>query len=387
LCLQDATTTASAAAPFPGSGVDWHSEWFAQLQNRQPAGRHENVWEPEFIREHKSEEVRQFTRASVAAGTTNGWSKIDLVYDAHDSGYYGEISFGTPPQTFKMALETWSDTVWIPNFQYGHVHGFYNHSKSSSYKPNGTRFDFGLNFLSGYLSEDVVHFGEFDINDQSFAEIKDIHNFPGFQDATFDGIFGLGFGSHRSPSQIKMPFHELVDSGVLNQPVFAFYLNKQAGGELTIGDINTSHYKGTLNYVPVIEKWRWSVKLDGVTVNKRDFTKAPKAVMASTLPLIWGPDAEVRELGKLVGVNDRQEIDCASAGPDIVFTIGGIEYVLTKTDYTRKVGSTCYWLFMGVLFPDPTWYLGTPFMQKYYSVFNWGNGDEGSSRIGFALRA
>ncbi|GAB9476347.1 hypothetical protein Gpo141_00013413, partial [Globisporangium polare] len=58
---------------------------------------------------------------------------------------------------------------------------------------------------------------------------------------------------------------------------------------------------------------------------------------------------------------------------------------LTKAEYTRRIDEkTCRWVFTGQEFGD--WWLGHPFVQKFFSVFEFA--DEHSNkahRIGFAL--
>ena len=52
---------------------------------------------------------------------------------------------------------------------------------------------------------------------------------------------------------VGTPFRALVNSGNVDEPVFAFYLGSGgADGELTIGGLNSAHYTGDFHYVPVV---------------------------------------------------------------------------------------------------------------------------------------
>lgn len=64
-----------------------------------------------------------------------------------NSQYYGSITIGTPPQRFTVVFDSGSSNLWVPSKKC--VAGCstkskYDHTKSSTYKPNGT--DFELNY-------------------------------------------------------------------------------------------------------------------------------------------------------------------------------------------------------------------------------------------------
>lgn len=105
--------------------------------------------------------------------------------------------------------------------------------------------------------------------------------------------------------------------------------------------------------------------------------------MAPSWPFIAVPKNVISELAKAMGV-DGDTIDCDSQGPDVEIRIGGLAYALTKSEYTRRVDAThCRWVFQETTTFD-LWYLGQPFLQKFYAVFQLARGDQ-ASRIGFAL--
>ena len=70
---------------------------------------------------------------------------------------------GTPAQTFKVIYDTGSSNLWLPNkkpFLSGK--DVYDHSKSSTYKANGTVFkiQYGSGPVSGYYSADTMKIGK-----------------------------------------------------------------------------------------------------------------------------------------------------------------------------------------------------------------------------------
>lgn len=64
-----------------------------------------------------------------------------VIDDYMNAQYYGEISVGTPGQKEMVIFDTGSANLWVPNTKpFLSQHNIYDHSKSSTYKKNGTTF-------------------------------------------------------------------------------------------------------------------------------------------------------------------------------------------------------------------------------------------------------
>lgn len=125
---------------------------FAKLLHDRPA-----IWDPDFV----------FTPKPTNASTI-------VIQDYQNAQYYGTIGLGTPVQTFEVIFDTGSANLWVPNRAFGH-HAIYNHSKSASYRENGTTFEimYGSGPVSGFLSQDKLYLGQsLSVSDQFFAEIN-----------------------------------------------------------------------------------------------------------------------------------------------------------------------------------------------------------------------
>ena len=169
-------------------------------------------------------------------------------------------------------LDTGSSNLWVPSAECGsiacYLHSKYDHGSSSTYKKNGSEFaiQYGSGSLSGYVSRDTVQIGDLKIKDQLFAEAT---SEPGlaFAFGRFDGILGLGYDTI-SVNKIPPPFYNMIDQGLLDEPVFAFYLSDTANGdesEATFGGIDKAHYTGDITYIPLRRKAYWEVDLDAIT--------------------------------------------------------------------------------------------------------------------------
>lgn len=311
--------------------------------------------------------------------------------------YFSEISIGTPPQTFKVVLDTGSSNLWVPSQDCGsiacYLHTKYDSSSSSTYKKNGSEFEirYGSGSLSGFVSRDTVRIGDLTIKNQDFAEAT---SEPGlaFAFGRFDGIMGLGYDTI-SVNKIVPPFYNMIDQGLLDAPVFAFYLgdtNKDGEESVaTFGGIDTDHYTGKLTKIPLRRKAYWEVDLDSITYGDATAALEDTGVILDTgTSLIALPStlAELlnQEIGAKKGYNGQYSIDCSKRDElkDVSFTLTGHNFTITPYDYILEVQGSCISSFFGMDIPAPAGplaILGDAFLRKWYSVY-----DLGTNSVGLA---
>jgi saccharopepsin len=276
---------------------------------------------------------------------------------------FSEITIGTPPQTFKVVLDTGSSNLWVPSSECGsiacYLHTKYDSSSSSTYKKNGTSFEirYGSGSLSGFVSQDVMTIGDLKIKDQIFAEATEE---PGlaFAFGRFDGILGLGYDTI-SVNKIPPPFYNMIDQGLLDEPVFAFYLSDTNNGddsEATFGGVDKSHYTGKITTIPLRRKAYWEVDLDAITFGDSTAELENTGVILDTgTSLIALPTtlAELlnKEIGAKKGYNGQYTIECEKRDslPDMSFTLSGHEFAITPYDYILEVQGSCISSFMGMV--------------------------------------
>jgi len=262
--------------------------------------------------------------------------------------YFSEISLGTPPQDFKVILDTGSSNLWVPSTDCNsiacYLHSKYDHSSSSTYKKNGSSFEirYGSGSLSGYVSQDVFRIGDLTVKHQDFAEAT---SEPGlaFAFGRFDGIMGLGY-----------------DTISVNKIV-----------------------------PPVYNKAYWEVDLDAITFG--DSTAELEntgAILDTGTSLIALPSTLAELLNKEIGAkksfNGQYTVECDKRDglPDLTFTLTGHNFTIGPFDYILEVQGSCISAFMGMDFPEPVGplaILGDAFLRQWYSVY-----DIGTSSVGLA---
>jgi saccharopepsin len=310
--------------------------------------------------------------------------------------YFAEISLGTPPQSFKVVLDTGSSNLWVPSSKCTSIacflHQKYDSSASGTYKPNGTTFEihYGSGSMEGFVSNDDFSIGDLTVKNMDFAEAT---KEPGlaFAFGKFDGILGLAYDTI-AVAHVVPPFYYLLNKGLLDEPVFAFRVGRteEDGGEATFGGIDHSAYKGKLTYAPVRRKAYWEVELDKIRFgnDELDLDNTGAAIDTGTSLIALPTDmAEMLnvEIGARKSWNGQYTVDCKTVPdlPDLTLYLGGQPYVLKSTDYILNVQGTCVSAFTGLDINLPNggsiWIIGDVFLRRYYTVY-----DLGRDAVGFA---
>ncbi|TFK56005.1 endopeptidase [Heliocybe sulcata] len=309
--------------------------------------------------------------------------------------YFTEISLGTPPQVFKVILDTGSSNLWVPSTKCTSIacflHAKYDAEKSSTYKANGSEFSiqYGTGSMEGYVSNDVLTIGDITIQGQDFAEAT---KEPGltFAFGKFDGILGLAYDTI-SVNHIVPPFYGMINQNLVDEPVFSFRLgdSEEDGGEAVFGGIDESAYSGDIHYVPVRRKAYWEVELEKVSFGDDELElENTGAAIDTGTSLIALPTDIAEMLNSQIGAtkswNGQYTVECSKVPslPDLSFYFDGKAYPLKPTDYILEVQGTCISSFQGMDINLPggsLWIIGDAFLRRYYTVY-----DAGRDAVGFA---
>jgi Eukaryotic aspartyl protease len=241
------------------------------------------------------------------------------------------------------------------------------------------------------ISHEIIHMlslvvlaDDLTIKAQRFAEIEDAGGLGlAYALGKFDGILGLGFTSISIDKTITV-FENAIQQGIVDLPVFAFYLGDNSPGELTFGGYDSSKFEGDLTTVKLESATYWEIALDAVKAGSYHSTpntdgSVTTGIVDSGTSLLVGPRAEVAKLATAVGAKanflGQYTIDCAAVAsmPDIIFAIDGKDYAVPGRMAVMQTQNTCLFAAAGMDFPKPgpQWILGDVFMRQYYTIFNY----------------
>ncbi|NXX98626.1 RENI protein, partial [Centropus bengalensis] len=345
-------------------------------------------------------ELRQ-SRSSSTAGPQNGTAPT-LLTNYLDTQYFGEITIGTPAQTFKVVFDTGSANLWVPSYKCSPLYsacgeywgaepglGLTSSSSSSSFR------EVNVGDVKGFLSQDIVMVSDIPII-QVFAEATALPAFP-FIFARFDGVLGMGYPS-QAIDGITPVFDRILSQEILKEDVFSVYYNRNAplkpGGEIILGGSDPAYYTGDFHYLNVSKSGYWQISMKGVSVGAEIlFCKEGCSVAVDTgASYITGPAGPISVLMKAIGAAEMAEgeyvVECDRVPqlPNISFHLGGKAYVLSGSAYILRQSQygeeVCMVAFSGLDIPPPAgplWILGASFIGHYYTKF-----DRRHNRIGFA---
>ncbi|CAH8848951.1 unnamed protein product [Trichobilharzia szidati] len=308
--------------------------------------------------------------------------------------YYGEVMVGTPPQKLRVLFDTGSTDTWFPSRNCWPLDAlcwvlrFYDSSKSSTYKPNGTNFEVYYMDSSyyGFWSMDTIQINSLVIHQQAFAQVTNIFN-ADFLTNQYDGIIGMSCRNISPYGNIPVVPNMFAENKEMDA-VFSFYLSRKdgepVGGELVLGGINPEHFTGEFESLPTTSQTSWVVQMKSIKINGMEyFDETYFAAMDTGTSLIVGPSKIVNrinsQLGAKLSVTGDYVINCNDIHtlPPIEFTFKRRTYVLQAKDYIVKQN---FWLFSKCLSPfnandnliHNLWILGDVFMGKFYTVFDFG---------------
>lgn len=216
------------------------------------------------------------------------------------------MTIGTPPQSFRLQLDTGSSDVVIVNSdnsvcgqQGGCPSGSYTPKDSSTYSLvsegtfNNTYGD-GTSYVGDYIT-DVVDVGKIDIKagDLIIGLANELGDGPQLQN---DGSGLVGVGYQANSGAIILTYQEngtlpptvvsaMVASGDIGRQAYSLFLGQEnsASGSIIFGGVDPSYYSGDLVAVPVlkdpiqgsnIEYTSFTVALTGVSISDDSGTRS-----------------------------------------------------------------------------------------------------------------
>ncbi|XP_062975200.1 pepsin B-like [Elgaria multicarinata webbii] len=324
------------------------------------------------------------------------------ITDNLNTYYFGEITVGTPPQTFRVLMDTGSSYLWVPSVycktRACGNHEVFNPSASSTYYGTQQTFTmaYGFGDVSVRLGYDTVRVQNIVIQNQAFGLTLYEPPYP-FYYASFDGILGMAY---RSLSGGLAPVtQQMVTQGQLSEPIFSFYFSRQPtvqyGGELIFGGVDNQLYVGEISWVPVTYEYYWQIGVEEVTISNKATgwcSKGCQAIVDTGTHQLTIPGQYMESFMQAVGVEPASDgellVNCNNVQnmPTMTFVINGYQFPLPPSAYVSNYNGRCAVVvgptYLRSLNQQPLFIFGDVFLKEYYSVFDMAN-----NRVGFALSA
>lgn len=114
-------------------------------------------------------------RSSCSSSSEETFARLPLL-NYLDMAYYGEITLGTPPQTFSVMFDTSSADFWVPSIRCNcrdcQGKRKYDSARSCTYHPRGHTFhaEYMNGSAKGLVNKDTLGMAGYEIQNQAFGE-------------------------------------------------------------------------------------------------------------------------------------------------------------------------------------------------------------------------
>lgn len=329
---------------------------------------------------------------------------------------YGQITVGTPPQTFTVAIDTASSNLLLTSslcrVSSCFAHRAYVQDESSTAErtslPDEEGFDKTGMYLDGesdtvllavstgqaegVAASDIVCLG----TDggtcvrSSFVALTRMSREP-FNTFPYDGILGVGMPGGSLDKSFNF-LGNLAEAGLLQRNRFAVWLRTEEDGpdatsEIIFGNFPEERLGSEILWLPTSRATSgvWQANLVDVAVSNKLLGVCGKlgcqAAFDTGTAAIGFPEH------LYTGVLQKLEVaeDCSNYDdlPVLGFNFRMFILNIEKQDYVKKVGSKCYHQFLQVDIPPPKGplvLLGDPFLRRYFTIY-----DRESLKIGVAF--
>lgn len=323
------------------------------------------------------------------------------VNDYGDYEYVGNITIGSPGQSFIVVLDTGSANLWVPSTNCdrscNQKHKFVTSMSSTFVRTNRRwRIQYGSGDARGQFGKDIVRFGGDDENQLIVPRTTfglATHISADFKEDPTDGILGLGFTS-LAEGGVEPPLVNAINQGLLDQPIFTVWMAHRGeqegvyGGVFTYGALDTKNCGPVIAYEPLTSATYFQFRMKSIGAGTFKSKASYEVISDTGTSFIGGPKSVTDRLAKAVGAKylrdeESYEIPCKAKPVPIDIYIGANKYSIKPVNYIVNAGdNTCLF----AVFPmdggafGPAWILGDPFIRQYCNIH-----DMKAERMGFAV--
>uniref|UniRef100_A0A8C5XTF8 Gastricsin n=1 Tax=Microcebus murinus TaxID=30608 RepID=A0A8C5XTF8_MICMU len=311
----------------------------------------------EKMRENGAEEDQRTQKYDPALKYRFTNAVVEVGYEPiyyRDASFFGDLSFGTPPQKFKILFDTGSSDVWVPSALCYTItcskHTRFDPSQSSTFTTKWKSFSvkYGSGTVNGFFGYDTISFPAFQIPKQQFGLTTYMLGST-FVYSEFDGILGLGYPD-LARDGVTTVLEGMVNNGIFSELIFSFYIYKrrvtELGGVIIFGGVDHSVYVGEIHWVPVTEKGYWMIDMEGFLIGNHATSFCSlgcKVIVDTGTTLLTVPDEYLSEIVRATGATDNGNgeylVDCDKVNnlPNFTFVINGAQLSLPPSTYILSV--------------------------------------------------
>lgn len=314
------------------------------------------------------------------------------------SSIYGKIYVGVPPQEFLVVYDTGSGNMFLPDRACQSTSCMTKHtydkllSKAAKQVPNATSVPEEVSLAVGHGSvvghptlDKVCLEPEKVCASTAFVAAAEMSDVP-FSLYPFDGVVGLGMpGLSRNKDYNFLG--NLAEAQALEKDRFTVWLSKEVDhedSEIAFGEIPKTRLGSEIAWFPLSSsEGLWQVEMKDVTVNlvRQGLCKATCHVAFDTgTGVLAGPRHMVEALKQELNVAS----DCSNWDglPALGVELADGVFNIEKYEYVQKSNEGCFLQMMALDTVKPVLFLGTPFLERYVTIY-----DRAFQRLGLAFAA
>ncbi|OBZ72300.1 putative aspartic-type endopeptidase CTSD [Grifola frondosa] len=284
------------------------------------------------------------------AGNPTANNSLGLDIEANDVGYIAVVQMGTPPQDYKLLMDSGSADLWVgaENCQSQGGGGCGNHTflgtqSSSSFVDSGKQFQvtYGTGSVAGDIVTDNVNIAGLALNTHTFGVATTESVDFSADSVPFDGLMGLA-QSTLSEQQTLTPIESLAKAGLVTDAITSYKISRLADqkndGEITFGGLDSTKFdpNSLVTFANVNTQGFWEGAMS-VSSNGQDLgLQGRTAILDTGTTLIVAPAADAQAVHATISgsQSDGQggfTIPCTT-NASIALTFGGQSFAIDTRD-------------------------------------------------------
>ncbi|KAM6489787.1 acid protease [Amanita muscaria] len=310
--------------------------------------------------------------------------------DQSDVQWAGNISIGTPGQTFLIDFDTGSAELWVPSSSCTDsacsAKNKYNAGSSSTSQPKSGSFSIiyvGSSQVPGPVYTETVTVAGITAKGQYFSPVTTMSG--DFATGQFDGVLGLAFPALSNLNQNPF-FNTAFSQGAVASNSFGFKL-AASGSELYLGGANSNLYSGSIesHSISSSSSGVWQIGGASISVNGNQVVSGFETTIDSGTTIMYGSPSDVKTFYSKVPGSTLFDFNRMATTRSRATLWGGKNWAISSFIFvlgeTQEGSGQCVGALSGrdLGLSANVWLLGDRFMKNVYIVF-----DFGSNTVGFA---